>query len=157
MLRKTLLSALGLLLGVNLLQADEASFNRVKIPDGSGHQTKAVLTFSDPDRAIRIVPVKGDRVSIPYSQIDRCSYEFTRKHRVASGIIVGSVSPLAGLIVFLTHSRSHWLEVDYHAQDLPKVFVVRMDKRDYVHVLEALKAHTGIEAEVLGNANKRTD
>jgi len=154
---KALLAALGLVLTVNLALADEASFKRVKIPDGHGHQTKAVLMFSDADKAIEVVPVKGDHVNIPYAQIDRCSYEFTRKHRVASGIAVGSVLPPAGLIVFLTHSRSHWLEVDYHEQDLPKVFVLRMDKRDYVHVLEALKAHTGLEAEVLGNADKRTD
>jgi hypothetical protein len=157
MLRKAVLAALGLLFSVNLAFAEETSFSRVKIPDGHGRQTKAVLTFSDVDKAIKVVPVKGSLVSIPYGQVDRCSYEFTRKHRVASGIIVGSVAPPAGFIVFLTHSRSHWLEVDYHEQDLPKVFVLRMDKRDYLHVLDALKAHTGIEAQVLGNADKRQD
>jgi hypothetical protein len=60
-----------------------------------------------------------------------------------------------GLIVFLTKSKSHWLEIDYHDQDAPRVFVVRMDKHDYVHILEALKRHTGQDAEVLGNVNKR--
>jgi len=135
--------------------SEDASFRTVKIPDVKGHQTKAVLTFRDGDKTMEIVPVKGNRVTIPYAEIDKCSYEFTKKHRLAPGIIVGSVSPAAGLIVFLTHSKSHWLEVDYREQDTPRVFVLRMDKRDYVHVLEALKAHTGVDAEVLGNADKR--
>jgi hypothetical protein len=30
-----------------------------------------------------------------------------------------------------------------------------MDKHDYIRILEALKAHTGIDADILGNANKR--
>ncbi len=29
-----------------------------------------------------------------------------------------------------------------------------MDKHDYLQILDALKTHTGIDAEVLGNANK---
>jgi hypothetical protein len=30
-----------------------------------------------------------------------------------------------------------------------------MDKHDYLRILEAVKAHTGKDADVLGNANKR--
>jgi hypothetical protein len=30
-----------------------------------------------------------------------------------------------------------------------------MDKHNYIRILEALKAHAGIDAEILGNAEKR--
>jgi len=155
MLRCIALTLLVFLYVSSLAQTEEASFRRVKVPDVSGHQAPAVLTFSDSDKAVEVAPSKGDRVTIPYAQIDKCSYEFTKKHRLAPGIIVGSVSPAAGLVVFLTHSKSHWLEVDYHDQDARKLFVLRMDKKNYVRILEALKAHTGIDADVLGNADKR--
>ena len=135
--------------------AEETSFRRVKVTDPKGNQAKAVLTFSDDHKAIEVHPAKGDAVIIPYGQIDKCSYEYTKKHRIAPGVIIAAVSPATGLIVFLTHSKSHWLEIDYHEQDTPKAFVLRMDKHEYVPILEALQAHTGKDAEILGNANKR--
>ena len=55
----------------------------------------------------------------------------------------------------LTKSKSHWLQIDYRQQDLPKQYVLRMDKHDYLHILDAIKAHTGKDAEILGNADKR--
>ena len=36
-----------------------------------------------------------------------------------------------------------------------KVYVLRMDKKNYIRILDAIKAHTGQDAEVLGNAKKR--
>jgi hypothetical protein len=30
-----------------------------------------------------------------------------------------------------------------------------MDEHEYLHILDALKAHAGMDAEVLGNAKKR--
>ncbi|MBZ5658754.1 MAG: hypothetical protein LAO56_26235 [Acidobacteriia bacterium] len=126
-----------------------------KCTDPKGRQTRAILTFSDNDQAVEVRPAKGDTVTIPYGQIDKSSYEFTKKHRVTQGVLIGAVSPAAGIIVFFTKSKSHWLEVDYHDQDTPKVYVVRMDKHDHVHILEALASHTGKDAEILGNADKR--
>ncbi len=111
--------------------ADETSFRRVRVPNLKGKQIKAVLTFSDQDKAIEVHPAKGAAVSIPYGQIDKCDYEYTNT-------VVGE--------------RNHWLKIDYHDQDAPKVFVLLMDKHEYLPILDALKAHTGIEAEVLGNA-----
>jgi len=138
-----------------LASAEETSFSRVRVPDPKGRQTKAVLTFSDDHKAIEVAPAKGNAVlSIPYREIDKCSYEFTRKHRVSAGTIALAAATGVGAVVMLTRSRSHWLEIDYRAQDASKFFVLRMDKRDYVHILEALKSHTGIDAEVLGNADK---
>jgi hypothetical protein len=142
------------LLFTTLSLGEEASFDRVKVPDLKGRQSRAVLTFSDQDKAIEIHPSKRSAVTIPYTEIYKCSYEFTRKHRINEGSV--ATAPIGlGLIVMLTRSRNHWLEIDYHDQELPKVFVVKMDKHDYIHILDALKAHTGIEADVLGNAQKR--
>jgi len=119
-------SALGL--------AEETSFRRVHVPNLKGKEIKAVLTFSDRDKAIEVHLSKGTPVTIPYGKIDKCAYEFT---------------------LGIMDEKSHWLKIEYHDQDLPKEFVLRMDGREYLHILDALKAHTGIEAEVLGNANKR--
>ena len=147
-----------ILVAANLGLADETSFSRVKVPNLKGKQTQAVLTFSDNDKAVEVRPLKGDPVNIPYAQIDKCSYEFTKKHRIKTGAIVFfTVSMPAGAIIMATKARSHWLEIDYHEPDAPapKVFVLRMHKRDYIRILEALKAHTGLDAEILGNADKR--
>lgn len=143
------------MLTASLGLAEETSFRRVKVPDAKGNQTKAVLTFSDDHKAVEVRPAKGGPVSIPYDQIDKCSYEYTKKHRIVLGVLLAPLSPAAGIIVLFTKSKSHWLEIDYHEQDAPKVYLVRMHKHDYVHVLEALKNHTGKDAEVLGNINKR--
>ena len=140
---------------INLSAAEETSFQRVKVPDVKGRQTKAVLTFSDNDKAVEVRPVKGNPVTIPYGQIDKFAYEYTTKHRIKQGAIVMVASITAGAIVMFTKSKSHWLEIDYQDQDVLRAYVIRMDKRDYLHILEAAKNHTGKDAEILGNANKR--
>jgi len=114
--------------------ADETSFRRVWVPNLKGQQIKAVLTFSDQDQAIEIHPAKGAAVSVPYTQIDKCKYEYTEA---------------------LMGDKNYWLEIDYHDQDAHKVLLVLMDKRDYLHILDAVKAHTGSDAEIVGNAQKR--
>jgi hypothetical protein len=153
--KKIFSALLALFLLANFSLAEETSFKRVKVPDLKGHQSKAVLTFSDNDKAIEVRPVKGNAMSIPYAQIDRFSYEFTQKHRIKQGAIVMVGSIPGGAIVMMTRSRSHWLEIDYFDQEIPKAYVVRMDKHDYLHILDAVKTHTGKDAEILGNADKR--
>jgi len=53
------------------------------------------------------------------------------------------------------HEVQKPLEIEYHDQEFPHTYVVRMAKRDYVHILDAVKTHVGIDAEILGNADKR--
>jgi hypothetical protein len=118
--------------------AEETSFRAVRVPNLKGKHIKAVLTFSDDHKAVEVRPAKGDAVNIPYGQIDKCSYEYTSE-----------------LTIGLTEAKNHWLEIDYHEQDAHKVFVLLMDKHNYVRILDELKTHTGIDAEVLGNADKR--
>ena len=113
------------------------------MPDAKGNQTKAVLTFSDSRKAVEVSSVKRDlATAIPYDRIDKFSYEYTKKHHLAP----------SGL---LTRSKSHWLEIDYHEEDVTKTLVLRMEKRDYIRILDAVKVHTGKDTEILGNANKR--
>lgn len=113
--------------------AEETSFRTVLMPNAKGKQIKAVLTFSDNDKAVEVRPKKGDPVSVPYAQIEKCSYEYTED--------VGG--------------KTHWLQIDYNIGDAHKVLVLVMDRHDYLRILDAVKSHTGNDAEILGNANKR--
>ncbi len=114
--------------------ADETSFHHVWVPTAKGKQIKAVLTFSDQAKAIEVHPAKALAISIPYGHIDKCDYEFTNA---------------------LMGEKNYWLKIDYHEQDAHKVLLLLMDKRNYIQILDALKTHTGIDAEVVGNAKKR--
>jgi hypothetical protein len=127
-----------LLIAASLVHADETSFRRVKLPNQKGKQIKAVLTFSDNDKAVEVRPAKGNAVSVPYAQINKCTYEYTEQ-----------------LTPILVPTKIHWLEIDYHDQEANRILVLRLDKHNYVRILDALKAHTGIDAELLGNADKR--
>jgi hypothetical protein len=136
---KSILSALLiLLLAAGLAAAEETSFNQVRMPNNKGKEIKSVLTFSDSAKAIEVRPKKGKAVTVPYGQIDKCSYEYTE-----------SLTPL------LQASKTHWLKIDYHGKNPNQVLVLRMSKGNYIRILDALKAHTGIDAELVGNANKR--
>ena len=134
--------------------AEETSFRHIKVPDAKGRQIHALLTFSDQNRAVEVRPDRGSDVRIPYSSIEKFSYEFTKKHRVNEGTVLSAPIGI-GALAMLSKSRSHWLEIDYQDQDLPKAYVVQMDKKNYIRILDAIKTHTGKEAEILGNARKR--
>jgi hypothetical protein len=116
----------------SLAFAEETSFQHVRMLNPKGKHIKAVLTFSDNDKAAEVRPAKGTAVTVPFSQIDKASYEFTE----------------------VLSAKTHWLQIYYHDQDSHKLLVLVMEKRDYLHILDSLKAHTGIDAEILGNANK---
>jgi len=136
--KRIVLAIFAIVLAVGFSRAEETSFRTIRVPNLQGKHIKAVLTFSDNDKALEVRPAKGDPVTIPYGQIDKCSYEYT-----------------AELTIGFTEARSHWLKIDYHDQDAHKAFVLLMDKHDYLRILDALKTHTGIDAEILGNADKR--
>ena len=97
-----------------------------------------MLTFRDSDKALEVRPAKGVAVTIPYAEIDKCSYQYTAERTIA-----------------MTQAKNHWLEVDYHDQNAHKVLLLHMQGRDYLRILDAVKAHTGIDVEILGNADKR--
>jgi hypothetical protein len=115
----------------------DASF-RVKVPDLTGKETRAVLTFDDLDKKIEIRTARHQPVIIPYANVEKASYEYTHERSVA-----------------LTEGKAHWLEIDYHEGDAHKQIVVRMSGGSHVKILDALKSHCGIDADIQGNADKR--
>lgn len=152
---KTILSPLLIVcMIVSVGVAEETSFHRILVPDSKGRPVKAVLTFSDQNKAILIQPVKGSAMTIPYGDINKFAYEYTKKHHISEMTL--ATAPIGvGAVAMIRKSRSHWLKIDYHKQELPETYVLRMDKRNYLRVLEAVKKHTGKDAEILGNADKR--
>ena len=57
----------------------------------------------------------------------------------------------------LTKSKSHWLYIDFHEQGVPKSLVLRMDKKEYKRIFEAVKTHTGKEVEFVGDAKTQSE
>jgi hypothetical protein len=134
--------------------AEETSFTNCKLPDIKGKQADATLTFSDKSQNMSVRVADRDLVVIPYASLDKVSYEYSKKHRVTQGAIVMLASLGAGAVVMLTKSKSHWLYVDYHEQNIPKSIVLRMDKSNYQRIFEAVKSHTGKDVEFMGDAAK---
>ena len=104
----------------------------------TGKETRAVLTFNDLDKKIEIRTAKHVPVIIPYANIEKASYQYTHERTAA-----------------LTEAKVHWLEIDYHEGDAHKEIVVRMSSSSRVKILDALKSHCGIDADIEGNADKR--
>jgi hypothetical protein len=151
---KLLTSAFVVLVMVGTSLAQEAAFSGVKLADPNGKQTDAKLIFSDSNKDVVINVASRDMLTIPYDQLDKFSYEYTKKHRITQGAVVMVASLGAGAVVMLTQSKSHWLYIDYHEQNAPRSVVLRMDKNEYKHIFEAIKTHTGKDVEILGDAKK---
>lgn len=154
-MRTTSSVLLTLLLGINLSLAEETAFRDVKLADAKGKQADASVIFSDNNKNVVVRVADRDVATIPYDQIDKFSYEYTKKHRITQGAIVMVASLGAGAIVMMTKSKSHWLYVDFHEQNAPKNLVVRMDKKNYKDIFAAVKTHTGKEVEFLGEAKDK--
>ena len=135
--------------------ADDTSFRGVKLADARGKQVDAHLIFSDTNNDVVVRVADRDIVTIPYDQLDKFSYEYSKKHRITQGAIVMIASLGAGAVVMLTESKSHWLYIDYREQNAPKVVVLRMDKHEYKKIIAAVPTHTGKEVQDLGNAGKK--
>ena len=154
-MRRVIATLLIVMLGVNLGLAEEVAFRGVKLADAKSKQTDASLIFSDELKNVRVRVADRDFVAVPYDQIDKFSYEYTKKHRITQGAIVMVASLGAGAIVMLTKSKSHWLYIDFHEQNAPKSVVLRMDKKEYQKIFAAVKTHTGKDVEFLGDAKDK--
>jgi len=149
---KTIAVFLALLLSANFSLAETTTFQRVKLVDTERRQTKATLTFRDDSKAIEVHPADQDSITIPYDNVDKITYEYTKKHRIGTGaLVLLTVSVVGGIVVMCTQSKKHLLDIDYHAdQDAPRNVVLRLHKHEYQKVLSAVKSHTGKDVEVLG-------
>lgn len=147
-MKKVICALVAVLALGNLGFADQASFN-VKLADAKGKQADARLAFSDDNKNLSVHVADRDLVTVPYDQLDKFSYEYTKKHRITQGAVVMIASLGAGAIVMLTKSKSHWLYIDFHEQNAAKSVVLRMDKTEYKNILDAVKTHTGKDVEML--------
>lgn len=136
--------------------ADETAFSGVKLADAKGKQADARLIFSDANSKLVVRVADRDVVLIPYNQLDKFSYEYTKKHRITQGAVVMVASLGAGAIVMLTKSNSHWLYIDFHEQNTAKSIVLRVDKNEYKKIFDAIKTHTGKDVEFVGDAKEKT-
>ena len=138
------------------LAAETAAFTGVKLADAKGKQADARLIFSDANSNLVVRVADRDVVLIPYNQLDKFSYEYTKKHRITQGAVVMVASLGAGAIVMLTKSKSHWLYIDFHEQNTAKSIVLRMDKNRYKKIFDGIKTHTGKDVEIVGDAKGKT-
>jgi hypothetical protein len=92
-------------------------------------------------------------LSVPYGQIDKISYEYTKKRRFKQGASIAMLSPGTGIIVAFTKSKNHWLEIDFHDKNALGALVLKLDKRDYKRVCDATKAHTGKDVLIAGKTD----
>lgn len=139
-----------LVVAISFSFAEETAFRDVKLADAKGKQADANLLFNDTSKTVIVRVADRDFVTIPDDQLDKVSYEYTKKHRVTEG----AASLGAGAIVMLTKSKSHWLYIDYHDQNAPKTVVLRMDKGNYKKIIAAVNTHTGKEVQFLGDVGK---
>jgi hypothetical protein len=156
---KKLISLLALFLTMasTISFGEETAFNGCKLADVKGKQAEARLIFSDEGKSVIVRSMDRDVVNIPYSSIDKFSYDYAKKHRITQGAIVMVASLGAGAIVMLTKSKSHWLYIDFHEQNTPKSVVLRMDKNEYKKIFDAVKTHTGKDVQFIGEAGKQKD
>ena len=134
--------------------AEDVSFGNVKLADAKGKQADAKLIFSDSTKSLVVRVADHDLTSIPYENLDKLSYEYTKKHRITTGAIVMIFSLGAGAVVMLTKSKSNWLYIDFHEQDAKKSIVLKLEKKDLHRIFDAAKEHTGKEVIDLGNGGK---
>src|SRR2546426_7367085 len=154
-MKRMMLVFLTTLAVVNPSLAEETTF-KVKLADAKGKQAEANMILSDNNKNIVVRVADRDAVTIPYDQLDKLSYEYTKKHRITQGAIVMVASLGVGAIVMLTKSKSHWLYIDFHEQSAPKSVVLRMDKNQYKSIIDAVKTHTGKEVALLKEGEKKS-
>jgi hypothetical protein len=152
-MKKIIVIAVAIMLTANSLgYAEDVSFGDVKLADAKGKQADAKLIFSDSTKSLVVRVADHDLASIPYENLDKLSYEYTKKHRITTGAVVMIFSLGVGAVVMLTKSKSNWLYIDFHEQDAKKTVVLKLEKKDLQKIFAAAKTHTGKEVIDLGNA-----
>ena len=110
----------------------------MKVADPTGKQVDARLVFSDANKNLVVRVAERDFVTVPQDQVDKFSYEYTKKHRITQGAIV-----------MLTKSKSHWLYVDFHDQNGAKSVALRMDENQYKQIQDVVKTQIGKDVQML--------
>lgn len=134
---------------------EDVSFVNCKLADAKGTQTKAALSFNDAANSIAIQVLGHASIAIPYANLDKVSYQYSKKHRITTGAILMALTPFgAGGLVMLTKSKSNWLYVDFHDQDGKETVVLKLERRDLVAISNAFKTHAGRDVVDLAGSGK---
>ena len=144
----------GLFLASSAFGADVTTFAKVKVADPKGSQVPAKLLLDDTDKKLVVEVADRTLVIIPYADLDKVSYEHSRRFRLTEGALIALGAWPVGGVVMLTKSKSHWLYLDYHEGQIPKSIVLRMHKSEYKQVLEAMKTHTGKDVIIVQEEKK---
>lgn len=136
--------------------ADEVTFHDVQLPSAAGSLTNASLAFNDKDKQVIVRVSDGRLLTVGYDQIDKISYEYTKKHRMKSGAAIAMLSPGTGAIIAFTKSRNHWLEFDFRDQGKASALILKLNKKDYHQVCDAAGAHIGKKLEMLGKTDTKS-
>jgi hypothetical protein len=142
-----------MILLTGLATAEEDTFRHVQVPSAQGELKNGSLSFSDINHQLVVRTSDGRLLTVPYGQIDKISYEYTKKHRFKQGASIAMLSPGTGIIVAFTKSKNHWLEIDFHDDKSVGTLVLKLDKRDYKHVCETTKARTGKDVLIAGKTD----
>jgi len=134
------------------LPADEVTFPKVRMLVPEGKKGRLVerqvdLVFAE-GGGVRVLRKTEVLKSVPAAHIDKISYDFAKRHRVAEGAIVMVASLGVGAVTMLTKTTSHWLAVEYHEENETKLLLLRLDKSDYRAVISAAEARTGKKVEM---------
>jgi hypothetical protein len=147
-------------LGACCLHA-ETVFHKCHVSVGEGkksHDVQADLAFTDAKELVVRYPGKKKETvtvaEIPFTQIDKMDYEFSKHHRIGTGAAVMAASLGAGAIIMATKSTSHWFNVDYHDGSESKNLLLKLDKGEYQHVLETAESQTGKKVDRAVKAGK---
>ena len=133
-----------------LATAEEDTFRHVQVPSAQGELKNGSLTFSDVNHQVVLRTSDGRLLTVPYGQIDKISYEYTKKHRFKQGASIALLSPGTGIIVAFTKSKNHWFYVDYKPPDgIAKTLTLKLDKAEYERVLKTATEETGRQVEML--------
>ena len=138
----------------DVTQATEVTFKKTKMfLAENGKKTKDVqveLTFVGKNKLV--VRKAGATIAeIPYSTIDRISYEYNQRHRIAEGAALLAFSLGASAILMGSKTKTHWMAVEYKQENLPKTLIVRLDKDEYQGAIATAEAETGKKVERLGD------
>jgi hypothetical protein len=131
--------------------ASGIAFRKAQILDSRGRGQIASLVFDEQQKAILVEIADHPWATIPYATVDKLGYEYSKRHRIREGAVIMIASLGAGAVVMLTKSKSHWLYIDYKEQGTPKSVLLRLDKKEYKHVLTAAENQTGKRVEYLND------
>lgn len=127
----------------------EVTFKKSKMTMFEGKKAKDIqveLAFVAKSKLV-VRKAGAPVIEVPYTAIQRVTYEYSQRRRIGEGAVVMVFSPAAGAVMMFVKTKTHWLAVEYSQGDLPKTLVVQLDKKEYEQVLTTAEAEMGRKVE----------